>query len=146
MHLKTLHNALGGGVSDIAADDLVFIHQHSGIDRSGAAGVVVDLVDVTHDGLSGVFAQVISLSFLQIVVPVKGFTGSFRDPDPTGFCGGCGHIPSEVCQKFDPSVIGRGGGCGGLGGVISTQQQNQRKKEQKAHERNKKFGKRRTKA
>ena len=55
----------GGGVGDIAADDLVFMDQQGGIDRVCGVGVILDLVDVPHDGFSGVGGQVEALFLLQ---------------------------------------------------------------------------------
>ena len=62
--LQTEHSTLRGSVCDISADDLVFVYQQGCVYRFGCAGIVVDLIHIAHNGLSGESAQIIALTFL----------------------------------------------------------------------------------
>ena len=52
--LEALHSAVGGGVGDIATDNLIFVHQQGSIDRFGSVREIVDFVNVAHDCFPGI--------------------------------------------------------------------------------------------
>ena len=95
----------GRSVRNVAANDRILIYKECGVYRRGSSGVIVDLIHVAHDFFSGVPGQVIALGFLQGIVPVKHFPGLIGNFNLAGFFGRCGHIPAEVCKKFDSGVI-----------------------------------------
>ena len=48
-----MHSAVGSGIGDVTADDLIFIDQKRGIYRVGSPGEVVHLIHIAHYGLAG---------------------------------------------------------------------------------------------
>ena len=55
-HLKAPDVALGGSIRHIPADDLVFVYQQGSVHRFRGTGIIVDLIDIPHNGLSGILA------------------------------------------------------------------------------------------
>ena len=72
-YLETVYAALGCGIGDVTADDLIFVDQQRCIHRITGTGVIVDFVDIAHHIFTGVGCQIVALGLLQLVVAVINF-------------------------------------------------------------------------
>ena len=104
-HGKALKLTAGGGVCYITADDPVFVDQHRGQNRFLGAGIVFHFIHIAHYLFAGELAQIIALTLLQRVVPLKHLVGFRRNQHLAGFLGGGNNLPAEALQKFHPSVV-----------------------------------------
>ena len=91
-----MHSAVGSGIGDVTADDLIFIDQKRGIYRVSSPGEVVHLIHIAHHRLPGKFAQVIPLTLLQRIVAVEDLVAAFRNAHLPGFHRRSGNIPRSV--------------------------------------------------